>query len=1010
MTVLSWVHLNGQSIDSKSVLYQQNKIEIVLDVSCNISQVNQTKILDTLLVFSQRAVVQLEKNLIYKMSNRIKFIVFDEIESFEKYQNLATSRIETSHLHPSVFLNIYTPIYIGTSIHQIEYQVKKGASIQFIEEYLYGLSYREKLDGIQHSPIPPWITRGFVEYFSGGIQVSDFQEFIINSKKGFFKNINYIPESVQSNFGCVIWYMFEKEKGRSFNSAFWYLIKYANSFQGSFEYQFGLKFKKWLRDKIVEIESKYKLESFKSDFSTNFLSKTPHFLHQMIEFNENQTNVIYTNVYNFENQYLFKHIEQKNILVYQSNSIANSHKSTFNRFEIVYIPVNSSSNLNGIMMLHFHEGQWRISKILAPNSFKLIQVLGKSGTYRNLKCTENGYSMIYEAYGQSEILKFDFDLNRNSDSKFEQSYIFDYLWDEKQHNQYFLVSTTNKYNKNHSMLIRQSLLGIKDTLYDDSSHIGSLKLENLIIESENHLSFVKSGENQQQVIHLFYVQGNWIVKTLETKGYFYQQFNGFGSNEINAIYQSSQAFMMNKFQKDEVIYAQDTFVRKIFSFDTLKATFPEISSNTTYDSSNGYFISPYKVIPMKVKSSHSINKSLFSVPLKSAFLNSFFTTRSRLYFSNEEIDLPYRTTIPLNSLFNSIGTLYFKHKILSDNKMHQFSSAAFSTVDRNRYGLTFEHNYQKYKTQLHSIFVQFRSRQFKQIYGDLFENKVALLGYALTTRNQYFNSSIKYAYQLQSDIDLNTNENATLNTNIYHHINEIDLSISPRKSFNKRGWVANGFLRIILSSSKSEDSFKNLSRLNVTGKLNYIGKHIEFKSTLNANYSLFNDNFYYIIGGSNGSLISQQYDNVTMSQLKVNKPVLMQHNGYVRGFFVGSRVGSSSFVLQNEVLVSPLNLFPSRVIESNFWKKLFFVAFLDFGTAFNGKTPGDLSNPFNSKIYQTNTYTLTVNAERDAYLLGLGFGINFNIWGYDFRVERAFGYNENSLQNKLFHFCVGKNF
>lgn len=1002
--------ISGQSISSNSSLYQQNKIEIVIDVSCDLAQVNQTKMIDTLFLISQRSIIQLEKNLIYKMSSRIKFIVFDEIESFQRYQNVWQSRIETSLNHPSVFLNIYTPIFIGTGIPQIEYQIKKGASTQFIEEYLYGLSYREKLDGNQNSPIPPWITKGFIEYFSGGIQVNDFQQFIINSKKGYFNNINYIPEAAQTNFGCVIWYMFEKEKGRSFNSAFWYLIKFANSFQGSFEYQFGIKFKKWLRDKISEIESKYKLESFRADVTVVSLSKLPLYLQQLIEIEEQGQNVVYTNIYDNQNQYLYRSLANKKMLIYQTSTSTNDNKTTFNRFEIIHITENSSRKFRGLVMLHFHEGQWRISRILASNSLQLIQVLGKTGSYRNFKQTQSGYSMIHESYGKTEILHFDEDLKKTIPNKFENLHVFDYLLDEQNHQQYFLYSSAINNGKSISCVVKQSLIGVRDTIFLDSSVIGEIKLEHLIIESDNHLSFVKSGENQQQVVHLFQIDGKWIVKTLETKGYLYQQHLVMGSNEIQSSYQSSNAFMLNKFQKDELIYAQDTFVRKIFSFDTLKSNQTAITNQTTYDSSNGYFVSPFRVLPVKIKSNGIKNKLLFSVPVKSVFSNSFFTIQSKLYFSNEDIDLAYRTTIPLNLLYNSIGTLYFKHKILSDNKKHQFTSSAFSTIDRNRYGLSFEHNYQSEKSKMHSIYLQFRSRQFKQEYGDLFENKVAQIGYSFATRNPFFNSSVKYAYQLQSDIDLNTSENATLITNRYYHINELIFSISPKKPFQKNGWVANGFMNLIVSSSKSEDSIKNLSRMTANAKIQYLGKHIEFKSTLNANFSLFNNNMLNVIGGSYGSLISQQYESSLFNQIMAKNPVFMQHNGYVRGFFAGSRVGSSSLVIQNEVFVSPLNLFPSRVIESNFWKKLFFVGFLDFGTAFNGSNPGDLSNPYNSKIYQANTYTITVNAERDAFLIGLGYGVNFNILGYDFRIERAFGFNENSIQNKLIHFCIGKNF
>ena len=62
----------------------------------------------------------------------------------------------------------------------------------------------------------------------------------------------------------------------------------------------------------------------------------------------------------------------------------------------------------------------------------------------------------------------------------------------------------------------------------------------------------------------------------------------------------------------------------------------------------------------------------------------------------------------------------------------------------------------------------------------------------------------------------------------------------------------------------------------------------------------------------------------------------------------------------------------------------------NIGTAFNGLTPSDKTNPYNTIIYKQNAYNVTVTANRNPYLYAIGYGVNFMVLGYNFRVERAF--------------------
>ena len=955
-------------------------------------------------MLSQFTISQLEKNLIYKTSNRIKFIVFDQLNEFESYQKeQGLSDFQMVNFKP---IQVYYPIFIGVSRQKIEYQLRKGAASQFIGEYLFGLSYREQSEGITHSPIPPWIIKGFVSYFAGGIEVFDFQQFVLNNRKGYFKNINFIPEHAQANFGCIIWYLFEKEKGRGFNSAFWYLIKYVNSFQESFEYQFGLTFKKWLKSKISEIEKRNRLEILKSDYQKNIPQYDNFRLIQSLSFGENQSSDVFINLATPHKQILLLDNRKSLLKLHETQCLSQDFKTNFNQFEIVGYSIENSTNPT-VVLLHFFEGHWLLTQIQS-NGIPIKSIdLGEIGGFRNLKSVGNSFMLLHDINGVTQIVSVDFQKNFKTVYESKNYHLFDFQKDNQ--SIYTLFSEVSLNHVKYSFVVRNWENGKKDTVYRDSHSLAEVRFDNFIIENQNHFSFIKSGEHQQQIVHLFQKNGMWNVQKLETKGYFFQQKETMKENGIFTAFQSTTGVQITQFAKDEMIFAQDTFIKQLFSFDTIRLTNNILKPDSIINISNGIFLSHLKFIPSRDKSKRIRNHLFFQTPIKSTFSQAFYTTLSKLYIGNDDLDIPYRSNMPLNSTFNSLATIFFKQTIESNDKKHRFYSNAFSSIDRNRYGIQFRYTYFKLGKMI-AWEIGHRSRQYKLEFGDLFDNKVTKFATSLSTNYHLIGTSVKVSYQIQTDITLNTNEVATTRENRHLQIGEMSFSLFPKKSIEMGNLSAYGTCGIHLASGYKTDTFVNFSRLSANANLKYTGRFFEIKSKFNAVYSLFNANIIQYIGGSKGSLLSNQFDLNPMNQVLSRPRFLIENGGNIRGFPVGSRIGSNSLVIQSELLISPLNLFPSRVIESTFWKKLFLVGFLDFGTAFLGSLPSDKENPYNTKMYQNNSYTISVNAERDAYLLGIGYGVNLSIWGYEIRIERAFGFNENELQNRMIHVSLGKNF
>ena len=141
----------AQFIQDDCIVLTQNRIEIVLDETIDNKLKNKRNCIDSIFSFTQQSITQLEKNLLYKMSDKIHLIVFDQLNSFEKFKNYQLSE---KQLGDESEHEMYFPIYIGQNFQNIRFQCRYATSYQFVQEYLYGLTYREKNDLSENSHIP----------------------------------------------------------------------------------------------------------------------------------------------------------------------------------------------------------------------------------------------------------------------------------------------------------------------------------------------------------------------------------------------------------------------------------------------------------------------------------------------------------------------------------------------------------------------------------------------------------------------------------------------------------------------------------------------------------------------------------------------------------------------------------------------------------------------------------------------------------------------------------------
>lgn len=995
----------AQFIEKNSQVFTKNKIEIVAHESDSSALELKLACIDSIFSYCEISMLQLEKNLLYKMSDKIHLVVFEQLTEYEKFININKSENLLNHRKD---YQTFFPLYIGQNFHSIQFQCRYATAYQFVHEYLYGLSYREKNDFSESSHIPGWLIEGFLQYFSGGINVSDFHKFEQYNKSGHFKNINFIPEVSQPVFGTVLWYLFEKEKGKGFNSAFWYLIKYANSFEGSFEYQFGIKFKQWLKQRIVEIEN-FKIKSkINGDINIPQKKLKLNYLYKLtlsLNSHEEYESYLLGGHFNHQKLILANPIGYHALL--NEAGIGLYPKLVFNQMDIAS---KANPKAPGIWLLHRNQNQWNVGTFNDSQKLIITYKLNNYGNYKLLKDYADHLTVVSENLGISKIQKIDLN-GKISDIYSTKSQINFYRY--LKHNGRLIVSksTTFKDRTHESVLIYIDSFNNESIIYSDSHKIGETQFIDIIEESPTHLSFIQNIENKQSLIHLYLINGKWTVKANDTKDMFYHQWNGVNEKEITEYYLNSDGVSINRYNLNEALYSQDTLKNKQYSFDTLNVAAETKPKSLDFDSSMGYFLSPYPII-LKQKSQGLKLVTSNSVKSVTSFNQMFYSKSAGLRLSNEEIPMMYRSNLPLQETFNSIFTLFFQNEIYGNDNHQRFVFSGFSSIDRNRIGFQIAHKYLAHQYTISSN-LSYRTRQFKGYQNQILRDNGTSLEVGISKKNKGFLTQIISKFQIQSDIHMNMDEFSARIENRHIPFGGLEFGIKTNsqdllKRQSKFKFVTSAGLQ--LQMAQKLDTFKNLSQLEFQFQSEYSVNFFQFKSKFNAVYALNHQQILNYIGGSSGSLQQSQFSSDIINQINPERSLFLRNLGSLRGFLSGDRVGSSGFVCQNEIQLSPLNFFPSRVIESNFWKKLIFLGFLDFGTAFNGSTPSDISNPYNTIIYNQNTYSISVTANRNPYLFGIGYGVNFMVLGYNFRIERAFGYEENELKNRMYHFCIGKNF
>lgn len=250
--------------------------------------------------------------------------------------------------------------------------------------------------------------------------------------------------------------------------------------------------------------------------------------------------------------------------------------------------------------------------------------------------------------------------------------------------------------------------------------------------------------------------------------------------------------------------------------------------------------------------------------------------------------------------------------------------------------------------------------------------------------------SAKLEYVFDNTIETGLNlRNGTRYKVYYEAMKQFDLTLDPSFDFN----FSKGFLSVIGADIRHYQK---------------VHRQIIWANRFAAATSFGTKKVAYYLGGVDNWILPL-FDN----DIEVNR-----ENNYafqtlatnMRGFRQNIRNGNSYAVVNSELRVPIFAYLINTPIRSEMIRNFQLVAFADAGTAWEGTSPFDEDNPFNSEVIENGPVTVEVEYFRNPVVAGYGFGARTLLFGYFLRADVAWGLDSGERTGPQWYFSLSLDF
>jgi len=134
-----------------------------------------------------------------------------------------------------------------------------------------------------------------------------------------------------------------------------------------------------------------------------------------------------------------------------------------------------------------------------------------------------------------------------------------------------------------------------------------------------------------------------------------------------------------------------------------------------------------------------------------------------------------------------------------------------------------------------------------------------------------------------------------------------------------------------------------------------------------------------------------------------------QYGAAIRGFRFNARNGARNFVYNAELRI-PVSRIMKQSLPNDPLYKVELIPFFDVGTAWTNGNPFSQRNPINTETIDSYPVSITVQTLKSPFIMGFGAGARAQVFGYNVRMDLAWGVEDYTVQKPLLHLSLGKNF
>jgi Tol biopolymer transport system component len=977
---------------------------------------------------------EFETKLNYNLSNGIKIVVYNHFIDYQN-SNINIINFQQSNSGYSYLTDNTSSIYFSGSRIDLYRQTRRAIAEVLISEFIYGGDLRERIQNSALLTLPTWYYKGLVAYLAESWNVENdnyLKDFLLSGKAHTFTSLQEEDEVLA---GHSIWRYLEEKYGAGSVSNVVFITCIGRSVESAFNYYTGLTinsmlkdWEQYYKDKYSFDESTFKLPKGQENVPDKLAKK------RITQFKLSPDGKQIAIVTNTRGRY---QVVLYNVKTKKSDVIFKGGHQIFNQQASYDYPLIAwDKDGKTISIITFKNNQSMLTKYNTNGKKGTTTLLENVPIIKDFTFNSEGTEMVMSIIrkGQSDIIIYNLQNKTISDITND---IYDDLNPRFSFNNERVLFSSNRewptqtvanyYSIFEIEINNKSIQRIAGYPKFFSNYFQPIELQN------NYISFLSDANG---------IVNNYAIKRNDTK--IIQLTNYKRSILYNDVASNSQViadllFFKNHYRiyvgelaenltEDEVENPRNTAYRNwltetkvqnkkmdtVYLNDSTKNNPLQNKKDTLAKIHKKVFLSGYYEKD-DLKANQSPNEKISSISIQKTKLN-FGVNYSVTLFDNSYLNNYLFQANVNESVLNNpflLNTL-LQAKITDNLKNYQFEAGARIPVSirasdyflkytnlKGRWDqsfffhrrgrlLTNENIADRMVTEVlkYTISYPFNERSKINLNAGLRQDRLIALATDSTTAekpttgNVYFSAGAEYVYDNVQSKGLNIFEG--LKFKIY---SDNYFGINKQAMVMNTGFDGRYYLKL--------------------------HRQIYIATRLSGAFSIGPQKTGYYLGGVEneiGKVNSNSNFNYSIPTLTTSEYSFQTLVAPMRGFKRNTRGGSNFALLNTEIRIPVLSYLIQKPITSEFLRSIMFIGFIDMGTAWQGSSPYDKSNPFNTQIITTTNYFVSVTSQRNPMLYSTGIGVRAKILYHYVKLDYGWGYLENKFLKGMTTFSYGLDF